>query len=92
MTVGVDHSIDADHITQVLREVITSNTKVLRYPAPQVLLARFSPATIDFEIRGHVADVFEGPQVASDIRMAITKKFAELKIVIPTYLELPVRK
>ena len=92
VTVGVDHSIDADHIAQVLRELITSNTKVLRYPAPQVLLARFSPATIDFEIRGHVADVFEGPQVASDIRMAITKKFAELKIVIPTYLELPVRK
>jgi potassium-dependent mechanosensitive channel len=92
ITVGVDHSIDADHISQVLREVTTANTKVLRYPAPQVLLARFSPATIDFEIRGHVADVFEAPQVASDIRMAITKKFTELKIVIPTYLELPFHK
>ena len=92
VTIGVDHSIDAEHITQVLRELVIANSKVLRYPPPTVQLARFSPATIDFEIRGHVADVFEGPQVASDIRMAITKKFAELKIIIPTYLELPVRK
>jgi potassium-dependent mechanosensitive channel len=92
VTIGVDHSIDAEHITQVLRELVIGNSKVLRYPPPTVQLARFSPATIDFEIRGHVADVFEGPQVASDIRMAITKKFAELKIIIPTYLELPVRK
>ena len=92
VTVGVDHSIDAEHITQVLKELVVANSKVLRYPPPIVQLARFSPATLDFEIRGHVADVFEGPQVASDIRMAITKKFSELKIIIPTYLELPVRK
>ncbi len=92
ISVGVEHSIDGEHITQVLKEVIVANSKVLRYPPPQVLLARFSPATIDFEIRGHVADVFEAPQVASDIRLAITKKFAELKIVIPTYMELPIRK
>ena len=92
VTIGVDHNIDAEHITQVLKELVVANSKVLRYPPPLVQLARFSPSTIDFEIRGHVADVFEGPQVASDIRMAITKKFAELKIIIPTYLELPVRK
>ena len=92
VTVGVDHNIDAEHITQVLKQIVVANSKVLRYPPPIVQLARFSPATLDFEIRGHVADVFEGPQVASDIRMAITKKFAELKIIIPTYLELPVRK
>ncbi len=92
VTVGVDHNIDAEHTAQVLKELVVANSKVLRYPPPIVQLARFSPATLDFEIRGHVADVFEGPQVASDIRMAITKKFAELKIIIPTYLELPVRK
>jgi potassium-dependent mechanosensitive channel len=92
VTIGVDHSIDAEHITKVLKELVVANSKVLRYPPPIVQLARFSPATLDFEIRGHVADVFEGPQVASDIRTAITKKFAELKIIIPTYLELPIRK
>lgn len=92
VTVGVKHGTDADRVTQVLKEVASTNSKVLRYPPLQVQLARFSPTTMDFEIRGHVADVFEAPQVASDIRLAITKKFAEVKIVIPTYLDLPVRK
>ncbi len=92
ITVGVKHGTDAERVTQVLKEVASTNSKVLRYPPLQVQLARFSPTTMDFEIRGHVADVFEAPQVASDIRLAITKKFAELKIVIPTYLDLPVRK
>jgi len=92
VTVGVKHGSDAEHIMQVLKEVATANTKVLRYPPLLVQLARFSPATMDFEIRGTVADVFEAAQVGADIRLAITKKFAELKITIPTYFDLPVRK
>ena len=40
-------------------------------------LIKFSAGSIDFDIRGHVADVFEATFVASDLRFAISKHFAE---------------
>ncbi len=92
VSVGVEYNTDAEQMAQILKEIVTSNTKILRYPPPQVQLAKFSPTTLDFEIRGHVADVFEVPQVASDIRFAITKRFAELKIMIPKYMEISAGK
>ncbi len=92
VAVGVKHGSDAEQIVKLLTEVVQTHSKVLRYPPAIVQLARFSPLTMDFEIRGHVADVFEAYQVASDLRIAVSKKFAAAGIVIPTYLDMQHQK
>jgi potassium-dependent mechanosensitive channel len=90
--VGVKQDTDVENMQRLLNEIVTSHPKVLRHPPPTVQLSKFGTATLDFELRGHVADVFEAVQVASDLRFAIAKKFAEMGIKLPTYLELPNKK
>jgi small-conductance mechanosensitive channel len=92
VTVGVTHGTDADAVAKTLTEIVTAHPKVLRYPPAQVQLARFAPGTMDFEIRGHVADVFEAAHVSSELRFAISKSFADKKFIIPTTSEATVRK
>jgi potassium-dependent mechanosensitive channel len=87
VTVGVSHGTDADAVAKTLTEIVAAHPKVLRYPPAQVQLARFAPATMDFEIRGHVADVFEAAIVSSDLRFAISKAFADKGYIIPTSKE-----
>ncbi len=92
VNVGVAHGSDADGVFRCLTEVVNSHSKVLRYPPALVQLARFSAYATEFEIRGHVADVFEAAQVASDLRFAISKAFHDKGIIIPSNFENPVRK
>ena len=92
VTVGVAHGSDADAVFRCLTEVVNGHSKVLRYPVALVQLARFSTHAMEFEIRGHVADVFEAAQVASDLRFAISKAFHDNGFIIPSYFENPVRK
>ena len=90
--VGVVHGTDADAVSKALLEIVAGHPKVLRYPPALVQLARFSPQAMEFEVRGHVADVFEAAQVSSDLRFAIAKSFADRKFVVPTTLDLSARK
>jgi potassium-dependent mechanosensitive channel len=92
VTVGVAHGTEADAVAKALIEIVASHPKVLRYPTPLVQLSKFSAGATDFEIRGHVADVFEAAQVSSDLRFAISKSFAEKKFVIPSTIDIAVRK
>jgi small-conductance mechanosensitive channel len=48
------------------------------------LLSRFAPQGLEFELKGHVSDVFEAAKVSSDIRFAIAKVFESRKIKIAT--------
>jgi potassium-dependent mechanosensitive channel len=87
VSVGVAHGSDVELVQAMLKTIVAEHPKVLRFPPPQVQLAKFSAATTDFEVRGHVADVFEAGQVASDLRFAISKQFNENGLVIPTAKE-----
>ncbi len=91
VTVAVAHGSDVDAVASCLMQVVSAHSKVLRFPHPIVQLARFSNYAIEFETRGHVADVFEAVQVASDLRFAIYKVFKEKGIIIPSISEVPVR-
>lgn len=91
VTVAVAHGSDVDTVASCLMQVATAHIKVLRFPHPTVQLARFSNYAIEFETRGHVADVFEAVQVASDIRMAVYKAFKDKGIIIPSISESPTR-
>ncbi len=79
----VAYGSDAEAVRDILVTLTRAHPKVLTYPEPVVLLARYGPVGLDFEIKAHVADVFEGGLVASDLRYAILKAFAEKNIAIP---------
>ncbi len=81
VAVGLAHGGDVEVIQKSLQAIVTAHPKVLRYPLPTVQLAKFMAGTMNFEIRGHVADVFEAAQVASDLRMATAKDFTEKNII-----------
>ncbi len=80
IAVMVDDSNNADKVAEILLEQLKQHPKILRYPEPGVLLVRFAPNRFEFEARGHVADVFEGPRVSSEIRFAIARAFDAKKI------------
>jgi small-conductance mechanosensitive channel len=92
VAVGVAHGTDAEAVAKALSEIVSAHPKVLRYPPAQVQLARFSSSSMDFELRGHVADVFDAAHVASDLRFAIAKDFAVKSFIIPTVVEKTVLK
>ena len=81
VAVGLAHGGDVEDIQKSLQAIVAAHPKVLRYPLPTVQLAKFTAGTMNFEIRGHVADVFEAAQVASDLRMATAKDFKEKNII-----------
>ncbi|MDE2447312.1 MAG: mechanosensitive ion channel, partial [Alphaproteobacteria bacterium] len=86
VALGLKQDTDVDKMLRLLTEIVTAHPKVLRHPPPNVLFAKFGTGTLDFEIHGQVADV------ASDIRLSIVRKFTELGIKLPTYLDIPIRK
>ena len=65
-----------------LGEVVRAHPKILTFPEPQMVLLRFGPIGLDFEVRGFVAQVFDGAFVASDMRVAIVKAFSEANVSI----------
>ncbi len=72
----VEGTTRADAAADILRDVLKAHPKVLRYPEPQVLLARFTAQGLEFELKGFVADVFEAQKVASDIRFSVVRDLA----------------
>jgi potassium-dependent mechanosensitive channel len=80
ISVTVRPGVDAQVVADVMKEAARAHPKVLRYPEPQVLLTKFPIQGMEFEVKGHVADVFEAAKVASDIRFAIVAGLRKKKI------------
>jgi potassium-dependent mechanosensitive channel len=87
VTVGVVHGTDADQVAKILTEVVGAHPKILRYPPALVQLSKFAPNAMEFEVRGHVADVFDAAQVSSDLRFSIARRFLAEQIIIPAIVE-----
>ncbi|HUR44148.1 MAG TPA: DUF3772 domain-containing protein [Aestuariivirga sp.] len=83
VAVTVAFDSDPEAVRGILMELSRSHPKVLTWPEPLVQLVRFSSYGLDFEIRAHVAHIYDGAMVASDLRFAILKAFAEKAITIP---------
>ncbi len=83
VTVGAAYDSNAEEVRDLLLKLTRAHPKILTYPEPQVTLSRFGPYAIEFEIKAHVADVFEAVFVASDLRYEILKAFREKAITIP---------
>jgi len=81
--ISVAHGSDLRKVERILLEIARAHPLMLRRPAPFVLLRRFTPDAIDFEIRGILRDVNWILNVHSDINFEIARRFAEEGIRIP---------
>lgn len=80
--VTVELGNDAAQVLKLLTETARQHSKVLTYPAPTAVLARIGLNGLEFELRAHVPDIFDGGQVASDLRVRLLAVFEENGIVL----------
>jgi potassium-dependent mechanosensitive channel len=83
----VSSTSKVDEVVELLTDLARAHPKVLRYPEPHAQLTDISLHGLRFELKGHVADVFTGSQVASDLRLTIAKEFAAKKFQFATLAE-----
>ena len=83
VSVGIAYNSDVDDIRGIMLDIAKAHRKVLTYPEPTALLTNFALNSMTFEVRGHVADIFEATVIASDIRQALVKAFREKGIIMP---------
>jgi small-conductance mechanosensitive channel len=81
--VGVSYDADPDHVRRTLSAIAADHPLLLKDPSPQVLFMNFGESSLDFELRGVVADVNQRLSAASELRFAILRRFREEGIEIP---------
>jgi potassium efflux system protein len=81
--VSVAYDSDPKQVMDILLDLARSHPLVLTMPEPNVGFQAFGQFSMDFELRFHVADIFQGGPVRNDIRVAIIKRFREEGIEIP---------
>ncbi|MGI9480102.1 MAG: mechanosensitive ion channel domain-containing protein [Hyphomicrobiaceae bacterium] len=83
VNVGVAYGTDPDEIMTLLNQVAADCDKLLTYPAPYVVFEEFGASSLDFSIRGYIADVNSMLSAKTALRLAITRVFRENDIEIP---------
>lgn len=80
--VAVDYECDAEVLKKLLLDAARAHPKVLKHPAPNVLLLSFGKSGLEFQLRAFVGDVLQASQVGSDIRFTLLTLFRENGITI----------
>lgn len=82
--VGVAYGSDLDRVMSIMVAVAEVHPRVLRDPAPKVLLTQFADSAINLELGFWIDDPEEGRgNVISDINIGIWRAFREQGIEIP---------
>ena len=81
--VGVGYDSDPDEVRDALMEVAHENEMVLKSPGAYVVFMDFGASSLDFQLRGFIADCDKSLTVRSDLRFAIFRKLKERGIEIP---------
>ncbi|MGV3549568.1 mechanosensitive ion channel domain-containing protein [Rhizobium sp.] len=81
--VSVSYESDPKQVMDILLDLARGHPLVLTMPEPNVGFQAFGQYSMDFELRFHVADIFQGGPVRNDLRVAIIKRFREEGIEIP---------
>lgn len=81
--VSVSYDSDPRQVMDILLDLARSHPLVLTMPEPSVGFQAFGQFSMDFELRFHVADIFQGGPVRNDIRVKIIERFREEGIEIP---------
>ncbi len=82
MVFGIGYSDDIDKAKKVIEDVLNSDKRILKEPAPQVVVSELADSSVNFNVRPWVitADFWS---VYFDTTEAIKKKFDEQNISIP---------
>lgn len=81
--ITVAYGSDTRAVEALLRDIIEAHPLVTVSPKPIVLLLRFGPDGIEFEIRAILSDAGLKLSVQSDLNHTIARRFAEDGIAIP---------
>jgi len=81
--VGVSYGSDLDLVLKSLKEVALESPRVLKDPAPDVLLREFGESSWNMRLRLWIDNPEGHHQTRSDINCAIVRKFRENGIEIP---------
>ena len=82
VTVGVAYGTDTELVSRLLLEIANKSPDVLAFPQPSVQFQAFGASTLDFRLLFWVKDYDLANAVASQLRFAINKSFAENNIEI----------
>ncbi|MCR6499823.1 mechanosensitive ion channel family protein [Shinella sp. CPCC 101442] len=93
VAISVHGGNDPRQIQEILTEVVRGQQGLLRNPEPVIVFLAFSPATLDFEVRGYLADILNGTGVKSELRTAVLERFRAEEIAIggPAAPEVPIK-
>ena len=78
---GVAYDSDVPRVMQTLLECAQEHAQVAAHPAPKVLFTGFGESSLEFELRGWIAEVDNMVQIES--YQEINRKFRSLDIRIP---------
>lgn len=82
INVGVAYGTNVETVIRLLKDVAREHPKVLSYPEPIVWFNDFGASSLDFSLRFWVGDILHGMSIATDLRIAIDKKFSENSVEI----------
>ncbi|MDG1761116.1 MAG: mechanosensitive ion channel [Flavobacteriaceae bacterium] len=83
IVVGVSYDSDPDKVKELLIAVANDHPKVLKNPAPIVMLSEFGDSSLEFTLLFSMNSSFESNLSKSDIRFSIVSSFREHNIEIP---------
>ena len=81
--VSVSSATDPQRVMDLLRGVAVAHPLLVSDPPPEALFVKFSPGTLDFELRAWTDHYEEWQRIRSDLATAIHTTFAKENILIP---------
>lgn len=83
VAIGVAYDHDPQDIMDLLIEIAKEHPKILNMPAPSVEFVDFGASSLDFNLRGFLANIGDGFDVRNELRVAIYRRFKQENIEIP---------
>ena len=83
ITIGLDYDAPPDLVKKVILEVLHQHQKVLKHPAPDIILITFGDSAILYEIRFWHENFSNEPKIKSEINILIWYALRRHDIVIP---------
>lgn len=83
VNVGVGYDSDPEQVRKILLDCANAHAEVVSSPAPRVIFMDFGASSLDFQLRVFLRDIGDCTTVASDLRFAIFRAFADAGIEIP---------
>lgn len=81
--IGVSYDNSPKKIMDLLLEIANENPNILKIPEPSVEFVDFGASSLDFSLRGFLADIGNGFNVRNELRVAIYDRFKIEGIEIP---------